>query len=425
MPLFGLKLGLHEEALAESARELWRDGRFDFLELYVPRTASPDQAEHWRWYDGTLVLHAPHAMGGFNFARREMAAPNFQTLELLDAVRTTMRPLMLVFHPGLDGEAVETCRQVAEMRKAFPDLHRLALLENKPRLGLHGELCLGASPDELRMLLGDTGCGLCLDVRHAFAYAAWAGLSWRNVLDAFAALRPRLWHAADGDVADRVDSHLHIGDGNLPWREIGDWWRTDTLVTIECMKEPEKKMADFLDDVAVLRSATGSGGLTVRPATANDIELVWQLANDPVTRANSYRSDPIPFAAHKDWYARQLASTRSVILIGEDPAGNPVGYIRFTEMGDGTWETGISIDSRLRGRGLGAALTKLGMAFMFERRGASRLHAWIKSANAASLGMFAKAGFSPAGGEEPRHGILSQLMVATREAFERIWSVEL
>lgn len=256
MPRFGLKLGLHEKEFAVVAETLSREKRFDFLELYVPRDAKPEYAALWRWYDGVLVLHAPHAMGGFNFARREMAADNIKTLETLDALREAMNPAMAVFHPGLDGDAEEMFRQVAALRRERPELHRIMILENKPRLGLNGEHCLGSSPTEMREILAAAECGFCLDIRHALAYAAWAGLEWRNVLNDFAELAPRLWHAADGDIHGVIDSHGHIGDGTVPWEEISGLWSKESLVTIECAKAASEALGDFQRDIGLLRRKT-------------------------------------------------------------------------------------------------------------------------------------------------------------------------
>lgn len=252
MPRFGLKLGAHEKDLAVAAEKLWRQQGYDFLELYVLRDVDPGCAALWKWYDGVLVLHAPHAMGGFNFARPEMAADNAGTVECIEAFRERMNPDMVIFHPGLDGDVEELFRQVSDLRSGHPELHSVMLLENKPRLGLGGEHCLGSSPEEMRDILHAAGCGFCLDIRHAFAYSAWAGREWRAVLRDFAALNPRLWHAADGDAAAVVDSHLHIGEGSMPWDEISEFWDRETPVTIECVKERAEMLDDFRRDMDLL-----------------------------------------------------------------------------------------------------------------------------------------------------------------------------
>ncbi len=256
MPRFGLKLGVHEKELAPVAETLWREKQYDFLELYVPRDAKSECAALWHWYDGVLILHAPHAAGGFNFARREMMLDNMRIMERLETLRERMNPALVVFHPGLDGDVEEMFRQVVVLLREYPRLHRIMLLENKPRLGLKGEQCLGSSPAEMRTILAETSCDCCLDIRHAFAYAAWAGLEWRKVLEDFTALKPRLWHAADGDITDTVDSHRHIGEGAMPWREIGEFWDRESMVTIECIKAQSEMLRDFQHDIVMLRQKT-------------------------------------------------------------------------------------------------------------------------------------------------------------------------
>lgn len=260
MAKFGLKLGLGESSLAAVAEKLWRRGGFDFLELYIPTQARVDDTENWRWYDGVLVLHAPHSVGGFNFAKPEMEDGNRRAWNLVEAVRHELRPELAVFHPGLDGSADEALRQISLLAGECPDLLRVMILENKPRIGMNGEDCLGAFPEDMRGLLAASGCGFCLDIRHAFAAAAWAGRDWRGILDGFAALSPRLWHAADGWTADRADSHLHIGDGDMPWRELAAYWRHNDMVTIECAKNSSGELDDFLADTAALRDLTESAG---------------------------------------------------------------------------------------------------------------------------------------------------------------------
>lgn len=253
MAVFGLKLGIHESRLAARAETLWRSGSYAFLELYIPADADAGATANWSWYDGPLVLHAPHSGGGFNFSRPEKADSNRRAVELVDMVREALSPEMAVFHPGLDGSEAESLRQIEALRRDFPDLHQILLLENKPYWGLDGERCLGASPSDMAGLLRRADCGFCLDVRHAFAYAAAAGLPWRGVVEELAALEPALWHAADGCSESLVDSHMHIGDGNMPWREIAGFWNDGTPVTIECRKDPDGDLGDFLDDARRLR----------------------------------------------------------------------------------------------------------------------------------------------------------------------------
>lgn len=256
MPRYGLKLGIGEEALGTEAARIWtRGGGFDFLELYVPLSTDCGVVRLWDWYDGPLVLHAPHSVGGFNFADPKLRDSNRSMLHRLADMTSAMQPRWVVFHPGYNGDEAELFLQAEWLRTNLPDLHAVALLENKPLVALDGLRCLGASPGDMRRLLGETGCGFCLDVRHATAFAASAGRNWLEVVAEFGELSPSLWHAADGRTGDLVDSHDHFGAGNIDWRRLAPLLNADSMVTIECSKESEAELRDFLEDARYLRMA--------------------------------------------------------------------------------------------------------------------------------------------------------------------------
>ncbi len=260
MPLYGLKLGIGETTLARTAEALWRQRKFDFLELYLPLTARVEDAALWTWCDGEIILHAPHSVGGFNFASASLRNSNRAMLEKLAALVHAMRPLRVVFHPGYDGTESECLRQIEALRKEWPELHRVMLLENKPLTALDGLLCLGASPVDMRHLLDEAECGFCFDVRHAIAYAANAGLPWLDTVREFAQFIPAICHVADGNIEEYVDSHLHFGEGNIDWNVVGELLSFDTRVTIECKKDPAANLNDFLEDLAWLKAAWEKNG---------------------------------------------------------------------------------------------------------------------------------------------------------------------
>jgi RimJ/RimL family protein N-acetyltransferase len=100
--------------------------------------------------------------------------------------------------------------------------------------------------------------------------------------------------------------------------------------------------------------------VSVRPATLDDSGRLLDWANDPVTRAASFRPDRIEPAAHERWLADRLASPTCRLMIGSE-GSTRVGQIRF-EMGlDGSAEIGISLAPTARGRGIGAALLAAGL----------------------------------------------------------------
>jgi RimJ/RimL family protein N-acetyltransferase len=134
--------------------------------------------------------------------------------------------------------------------------------------------------------------------------------------------------------------------------------------------------------------------VTVRPATTRDADLLLDWANDPATRAQSFRPDRIEAATHERWLAERLVSPSSRLLIGSE-GSTPIGQVRFDRNPDGAVEVGISVAAGARNRGLGRALLDAGLA-------AVRLDdsfwvrvfvARVRRDNDASAALFRGAGF--------------------------------
>ncbi|MDZ7268732.1 MAG: GNAT family N-acetyltransferase [candidate division KSB1 bacterium] len=130
----------------------------------------------------------------------------------------------------------------------------------------------------------------------------------------------------------------------------------------------------------------------LRPAGEHDSEDVLRWRNDPVTRANSFHSDPISPAEHRRWFSRTLARRDRLLLIGM--AGSErIGVVRFDLAGDSA-EININLAPEARGRGLGTALIAAGSGYVFEHHPAiTKIYAKIKPQNTASLRAFEKAGY--------------------------------
>src|SRR5690606_38355974 len=66
----------------------------------------------------------------------------------------------------------------------------------------------------------------------------------------------------------------------------------------------------------------------LRPARAEDVDLVFAWANDPATRAASFRSGEIGYAEHVAWFEAQLErSDRNPCIV--EVRGAPIAFIRL------------------------------------------------------------------------------------------------
>lgn len=139
--------------------------------------------------------------------------------------------------------------------------------------------------------------------------------------------------------------------------------------------------------------------IRLRAAGHEDARPVWIWRNDPVARAASHQTLPIPWDLHELWWKSSLGRADRILLIGDDPQGSPVGMVRFDVFDGGRWLVGIHVAPERRGQGWGRALLSAGLERMAARQGATRFAAEIKEDNTASQRLFTACGFGRARGD--------------------------
>ena len=130
----------------------------------------------------------------------------------------------------------------------------------------------------------------------------------------------------------------------------------------------------------------------LREATLQDMDLIYEWANDPLVRNNSFNSEPIPYETHVKWYDRIMSdeSVLQFILMDEDI---PVGQIRLNIDGDEA-EIGYSIASDYRGKGYGHKVLQLVAEEVKKKYPDIRcLVAKVKPENIASSKLFEHEGY--------------------------------
>ena len=140
------------------------------------------------------------------------------------------------------------------------------------------------------------------------------------------------------------------------------------------------------------RSQFGSDPLCFRHAGSEDATLLWNWANEPIVRANSFNSNAIPLHEHMEWYKAKLNSpdTRFWIL---ELAQVPVAQIRYHRVDSHTAEIAFSVVPHCRGRGIGTRALMLTMGPACKELGVQRFLGAVLSSNQSSIRAFIKAGF--------------------------------
>lgn len=142
--------------------------------------------------------------------------------------------------------------------------------------------------------------------------------------------------------------------------------------------------------VAELLAPTPSDALNLRSATTADRAFLYQVANDPAVRAQSFSTAPIPWDNHVAWFAGKIADTNARIYILEAGA-LPVGFIRF-DLKDGAATLSYALDAPARGRKWGTLLVERSLRVL-AAEWSGEIHAAVKRSNAASCRVFEKLGF--------------------------------
>lgn len=253
MHKLGLKLYSSNGFYIRNASALYAEGLYQYIELYVEPGTVVGHLSAWKKLDIPMALHAPHTLSGFNLSLKEKMEDNRRLLVEVEAFRKALNPRWVIFHSGTDGTPDETIRQMAIFRKEFPGVFGSAVVENKPRKGIKGERCIGASPEEVGRIISESGLGFCLDFGHAICHAATCGEDYMEVIDRFMRLNPVLFHISDGYASSETDNHLHFGDGDFRIGDILGKIPAGAWLSIEAPKEKNLNLEDFRKDAQSLK----------------------------------------------------------------------------------------------------------------------------------------------------------------------------
>lgn len=69
-----------------------------------------------------------------------------------------------------------------------------------------------------------------------------------------------------------------------------------------------------------------------RKITKEDVDIIFSWANDPLTRSQSFSSEPIKYESHVEWFNKKISDKKCLFLIGIDDENEPVGSVRLDLM---------------------------------------------------------------------------------------------
>ena len=132
----------------------------------------------------------------------------------------------------------------------------------------------------------------------------------------------------------------------------------------------------------------------VRPATAQDCDMIYAWRNAEETRRYSFDPAPISMLDHRKWFAQVIGNPDRSLLIGEC-CGRACGVIRY-DFDHDIAVVSIYLDPQQIGTGLGTGLLRSGTDYVARKYPKIRkIHAHIQADNRRSALSFEKAGFTP------------------------------
>jgi len=137
-----------------------------------------------------------------------------------------------------------------------------------------------------------------------------------------------------------------------------------------------------------------SMSIKLRQAEERDAAILYEWANDTLTRKYSFHTNSITWDEHIQWFNTKLLDNNSRIFIMEVEQ-EPVGQIRFDFRNENTIYISYAIAPRHRGKGYGTQLVKLGIETIkkMAQKRKINLIAEVKKDNIASCRIFEKHQF--------------------------------
>lgn len=137
--------------------------------------------------------------------------------------------------------------------------------------------------------------------------------------------------------------------------------------------------------------------LFLREAAKEDMDLLYEWANDSVVRQNAFHTEQIPYDTHRAWFVRTLADREVLqyILCDADrrQGREEIGQIRLSLKQDRA-VIDYSIDKMLRQKGLGAKMILMAEEKLREKEtDVIYCVGQVKYENTASARVFDKCGY--------------------------------
>lgn len=100
--------------------------------------------------------------------------------------------------------------------------------------------------------------------------------------------------------------------------------------------------------------------LSLRRASMDDIDILLEWRNDPLTRAASHYTNEVTREEHENWLKATLVNPHRQLYIAEEENGIPVGTVRTDfDPSDNSYELSWTVSPKARQRRIGKRMVAL------------------------------------------------------------------
>ncbi|PWB52453.1 MAG: hypothetical protein C3F06_07815 [Candidatus Methanoperedenaceae archaeon] len=244
---FGLKLWSINTDLIDEAIALIDEKIFYYIELFV----IPETDVFPFLFDVPYIIHIPHHKFKVNIGDSSLKEYNLHKIDESIEWADKLNAKFLILHSGHGSmkDAKDILYEIDDKR---------ILIENMPKVGLDNEDMIGYSPGQIEELLDIRDFGMCLDFGHAVKAALSLGVDYKEFVQEFMKLEPRVFHISDGKLNYEKDEHLGIGFGEY---DIDFFMRSvkrrhHNMVTVETPRATQKSLAEDVENVEKIYDMT-------------------------------------------------------------------------------------------------------------------------------------------------------------------------
>jgi deoxyribonuclease IV len=243
----GLKLWSTDSGFISEASNLYEQGVFDYIELYVVPGTYDSTFEKWASFEGKFIIHCPHGGHGFNLADSSLRDKNQIKFKEVQDFAEALKVDHIIVHLGNNGSLDESILQLKDISDS-----RICI-ENKPVEGLNGENCIGNIPEDIEKVLQENHVqGFVLDFGHAIYAANTLKVDKFDFIQRFINLKPKVFHLSDGFCSSTKDCHCNLGEGDFDLHKILAYTPKDSYITLEITHNFKKKLTNFEKNVKYL-----------------------------------------------------------------------------------------------------------------------------------------------------------------------------